>query len=110
MDDNDSKLNNQEIRILPADAPRDIKLGWKVYEYMGAKIYKDIASKAPLLKYDDIQKGDEIYAYGVKAIVKEGYATSGHYVFTLEYDKDDRHCWVCIGIGNMRGLEKLQLK
>jgi len=34
---------------------------------------------------------------------------SGHTVYILEYDTDDRHCWVCIGSGNLAALKRIHL-
>lgn len=107
----------QDIEILPADAPKDMKIGWYTQTYMGCEVYKDLETKQPLLSYNDIQPGDVIYA----AFITGGYAKvtvkdkktgeTDSNLYMLDFDTDDRHCWTCGGIVNKKLLSfNIELK
>lgn len=36
-------------------------------------------------------------------------AVSGDTIYALDFGKDDRNCWVCIGSANLRAVRKLEL-
>ena len=101
----------QDIELLPADDPKDMKLGWVIEEVCGAEVYKDAAQSTLLINYGDIQVGDEVYvcfmdgAYRKAVVNAAGLAETEYNIYILEFDKDSRHCWSCSSIMNKKALE-----
>lgn len=97
-----------DIEVLPADKAEPLKLNWIIKEYIGTEIYK-FGTENPIINKDDLKVGDEVDCWGCKAkVIGLSYAISesGDTEFMLSFDRDDRHCWVCDGIINMRGITK----
>jgi len=90
----------------------DLEIGWIAREYMGQEIMN--LSKEKLTKKEDLIADEEILIPSLTGIVKakvvkkeeQTYAESDNFLFILEFDIDDRHCWVCSGIVNKKCLEK----
>ena len=118
----------QDIEVLPADPPNKLKLGWTVREYIGPKIIGESGMKKlkdgqnydeeDILKSKtDIYGGREIYTLGLYGWIKghviaheDGRFTfeSGGLIGILNFDEDDRHCWVCGGFINKKCIGKLK--
>jgi len=103
-------------------------LNFVVKEYIGAEVYlKDEERGLVVAKnYEDLQEGTEIFVPALfggyykllildiddtkkvagAASTKEETGTAA----TLEYDKDDRHCWVANGIFNMDAMKRLDFR
>lgn len=113
-----------EVTVIPADEPKRLTLGWTVQEYNGVEVYK-IDRKAirvieeQLVHQHDIQEGVELAVpslmggYHAMKVTRDGYgklfAESAGLVAILEFAKDDRQCWICIGLVNTRGLKGLSI-
>jgi len=99
----------QPIEIIETE-PKEIKLNWKCYEYIGTTVWKVGAEHIALTKEDDIKVGDKIHCYPTIMVVAKDenrlYAENDKYIAILEFAKDDRKCWVCGGIINKRGIAK----
>jgi len=115
---NEKILSHQDLTVLHADEPKQLKIGFTIKEYLGAPICKPNAVEVLLTKKDDIHVGVTIWVPGLTGWLEvtvqqdgEGhlYGESGKLVAFLEFDQDDRHCWVQTGIANTRGLERLTL-
>ena len=94
------------------------ELGFTCREYMGTEIYKPGDMETRLTKKDDVKAGVTVlvpglgHAWWLMIVKEEGGVLYGHadkMMAVLEYDQDDRHCWVCGGLINTRGLQKLTL-
>jgi hypothetical protein len=88
------------------EQPKTLKLDWVIQEYLGCEIRKTNDPDAAITTLLDIQLGEEILAptpFGfIEATIislegKNGEAETRNYSFVLEFDGDDRHCWVCVG-------------
>ena len=87
--------------VLGPDDPKKSLLGFSVFERNGTTVRKPGSSEA-LLRLEDIQPGDELLVLMftgkvlMTAVLVDGvlWAESGRTLANLEYDKDDRHCWV----------------
>lgn len=118
-------LSRTEISVLPADQDRP-KLGFTIREYLGSPVYKRYSSpdirintENTLKDREDVQEGDKLaipWLTGgyVLMTVKRGedgelYAQGSHHMAALGFDEDDRHCWTCCGLANLRGVERLAL-
>ncbi len=105
-----------EITILPADPPDSRKLGFTVWEYLGAEIRKTLDGPALLLE-SDVQVGDVVLVPGVSGyhemmVRKDGdqfYAEThdGRWYSPLNFAEDDRGSWVSLGMINARGIRSL---
>ena len=97
-------------------------LNFRVYEYCGCEVIKRVTwfLKRPvyLFKKTDLKPGDRVILwYGCecekRAVVVERngclYAESGDTCHSLQFDIDDRHCWVSIGAINKNDLESIKL-
>jgi hypothetical protein len=111
---------HQEIEVLPANNAKQLKLSWTVREYIGSEIYKFDSDqqiiKEPLIYKDDLQIGMVVavptfFGYAKTIIDKNFQATSegGKWTYILEFDKDDRHCWICSGSINLASIKKLKI-
>lgn len=109
---------SDDPRVLPADAPRELTLGWVVKEYLGAEIYRPNDTDTPLTSRDDVKLGDEVWVPVIGGyfamIVKQLddgrlYADSDWLSAYLEFGGDDRGSWCSVGVVNKRGLEKLRI-
>ena len=116
--DDEKILSHQDLTVLPADEPKQLKIGFTIKEYLGSPICKPNAVDVLLMKKDDIHVGDTIWAPGLggwlEVTVQQDenghlYGASGKLVAFLEFDQDDRHCWIQTGIANTRALERLTL-
>lgn len=102
-------MTRKDIAILPADEPRDTKIGWTVKEYNGVPIFKSGAYDVYLNNKDDIKEGDKIIVNNHLMEVKtddqgELQGHSERWLSLLEFSKDDRHCWISTCMINKRGL------
>jgi hypothetical protein len=118
----------QELEVIPADEPKQLKLGWVIREHIGPEVYLWDSDNQPwphmLRKEGDLKEGDRIcfdwedkgWSYEVKRDehdVLYGISHSGQISCALRFDVDDRHCWVAVGFINLRGVRrarKLQLE
>jgi hypothetical protein len=108
-----------ELEVIPED-PNRPKLNWIVKDYVGHEVYRyshgRVWTKATLTNRDDLKPGDQIATvallggYLLLTVVKDNdgelYGDSDNTIGMLEFDKDDRHCWVCTGHINKRGLAR----
>jgi hypothetical protein len=104
----------QPLIVVSADEPRPRTLGWTVREYIGSEITRP-NSEEPLLLESDIKEGDTIWVQGLwgtcEMVVQQGCrsALASQTLAILEFDQDDRHCWVSAGMVNTRGLKRTDL-
>lgn len=76
-----------------------------------------------LTSFDDLKVGDLVLALGMTGwnVVKidelrperkngSALTPEGKTLYMLQFDNDDRHCWACIGSGNLIGLQRLHLQ
>jgi hypothetical protein len=99
-----------DLEVLPADEIRPSTVNWTIKEYTGTEVFR-FGTEITLTNKDDLKIGDEIDCWGCRAMVISlesnlEHAESDHSLFTLEFDKDDRHCWVCDGVINKRGIAR----
>jgi hypothetical protein len=110
-----------DLTVLPADTPSK-PIGFVCYEYNGAEIMLLVNGKldeTPLTRREDLWVGRAIIAPtlvgNLEAIVAarpDGtlYWRAGeHTIGGLEFDADDRHCWVTTYAANMRASKKLTM-
>ena len=100
-------LCRTEIEVLPADDPKQIKLGFVIREYNGTTVYLAAdETESPIQTMDGIQIGDHIMVVTLigtfHMIVLElkgdtGYACTtepnNRFYAHLEFGKDERQCW-----------------
>jgi hypothetical protein len=89
-----------------------LKLNWTVKEYIGSEVYHKLQPDTSLFNENDLKDGDEIICFSWYFTVKkytngELYGQNKQLTAILEFAKDDRKCWVCSGIINMRAVKKL---
>lgn len=85
-------------------------------EYHGTEVFKEGADDVPLTKKEDIQPGDKLIVttlvgrYLMTAVLEEGelHADNEGLIADLQYDIDDRHCWVSTYGVNKRALSKVR--
>lgn len=103
----------QDIEVIPTN-PNSIKIGFPIEIYAGCEVFGDAEHTIRLTKYEDIYPGREVYLSWNEndktplTVDKDKNLSSGHVVYSLEFDEDDRHCWVNSMVMNMRGLKKLE--
>jgi len=106
--------------VLCPDEPRET-LGWTVREYNGSEVYRfDVLNQVlevPLTGKDDIKPGMALAVPGLmggyhKMTVSDDCtgANNENLYASLEFNSDDRECWTCTGLINLKGVEKLSLK
>ena len=109
-----------ELEILPADEPKQLKIGWTVKEYIGGEIFKLDANgqmiTEPLTNKTDLIPGMIVAAPTLFGYVNttidvdqygEVFGTSGGLYIMLSFGEDDRKCWVSSGAINMKAIKKL---
>ncbi|HMC00494.1 MAG TPA: hypothetical protein VKN14_05600 [Flavobacteriaceae bacterium] len=93
------------------------KIKFCVREYIGAEILP-ISSEGqiinePIKNENGILIDMEVSAWGMTFIVKNNengfYLYSPNLMGIIEFNKDDRECYVCTGLINKKGLKKLTL-
>lgn len=110
---------NQEIEVVENKNKENI--GWSCKCYSGSEIYKlDENNKIieiPLTNKDDLIKGLKIavpnifgtYNIMIAESKSSAKTESKEMGASLEFDKDDRHCWVSTCTMNLRGVRKTQI-
>ena len=115
-----------EVTVLSADEVNQAKLGWTVREYNGTEVFpynpddhppgevnrdklQAITTKEGLKIGDTILVPGMMGGYHVMTVTEARIAKDGHTAAFLEFSQDDRACWVCTGMANMRGISKLNL-
>lgn len=113
-----------ELTVIPADDPQQRTLGWKVTERDGVTLFKFDAEggidKRPLTNQDDVQPGvrlavASLFGGFIPMTVEQDKETEGlvarggNLLAILRFAEDDRACWTCVGMINMRGLKKLSV-
>jgi len=103
----------------------DLTLGWTIKEYHGSPVYKrqpdgSVDTETTFKNLDDLKEGDELAIPWLtggyvlmtvqRGVYGEVFAQGQPHIAVLEFDKDDRHCWTCGGIVNLRGLERLEIQ
>ncbi len=117
-------MPDSDIIVLPADDPTNKKIGFTVREYLGCEVFKPLVEGGPtelmpLTKEEDIKSGDVILVPGLvggyywMTVEKDtcgGFrGRSEKLIALLEFAQDDRMAWVCGGLINTRGIEKLEI-
>jgi len=99
-----------ELTVLPADDPNNLKLGFGIQCYSGIEIHPVIngdVQKESIKDENGLYDGMNVEAWGVVWTVRfdkdgspylDSLKTSGF----LEFNIDDRECWVCGGLINKR--------
>ena len=103
-----------EKSVISAPKP----LNFKITEFLGVELFK----KIPLNQEDrclvgkDLKVGNVVFIPGLVSgwlemvvISKDGvlHLENNNLYGTLEFDKDDRHCWICTGLINRKCSESL---
>jgi len=99
------------------DKPDEIKLAWTVEEQLGVEICKPGSTQTRLGRFD-LCEGDEVLVpglmggYHVMTVTRDQYgevsAKGEQLMAALEFDEDrGAGAWVCVGLINLRGIEKL---
>jgi hypothetical protein len=98
---------------IPTDVDKPPEIKWKIREYIGTEVYRtqqDFDEGKPMI--DPPAVGEEIivptptgWAW---ATYRGDRADTDNYTWRLEFDKDDRHCWVAAGCINKKCLEKMK--
>jgi len=109
----------QDIEVLPADEPKQMKLGWTIFEQSGGSIYlANDLSENPISTRDGIKIGDEIIVPTLFGDIQmtvtelndnEGTADSGYTLGLLEFGIDSRNCWTSSSAINKKCLNKLKV-
>jgi len=120
-----------EVTSLGPDDPNQKPIGFTVREYQGVEISKYDPNRVylygdkgwdlePITEETALQPGEQILVPGptgglvVMTVEKDTYGVlsgkSDQLSALLEFGKDDRHAWVCIGLVNLRGIERLKLE
>lgn len=122
-----------ELTVLPADDPSKREIGLVIRERNGVEIHKFEEGRkyerdedgrwkdlAPITEEGDLRAGDKILVPGlmgelfVMSVEADKYgaltARGEHLSAVLEFGKDDRHAWVCVGLINLRGLQRLEIR
>jgi len=85
-------------------APEKKKISMYVYEFEGCEIVK-VSDNSIYTKREDLKVGDYVDVGGGRGTIKEKdgelYFDCGSAHGTLEFDKDQRHCWVCSCLCNV---------
>lgn len=124
-----------KIEVLEADGGKK-EIKWKCYEYIGVEVYgappglslEEVQSTAnwpegfelkPILERDAIDEGSVIIipglfggicAYRVERMPDGNLCgMSGKMFAAIEFGEDDRNCWVCVGMGNLAAIQRLEL-
>lgn len=102
----------QDITVLPADDPAKLRLGWVIHERLGIEILpfdplvstiEDLERLQPITQEDGIKEGDQIFVHSIsgwavatvaRTDTRPFYAETECNEYVLEFDRDDRHCWV----------------
>lgn len=111
-----------EQTVMTLKAPKPFHLNFVIKEYIGPEVYlKDENGLHVALALEDLKEGTEIFVPALfggyyRMTVKDvrdktagacsGPNETGTGAF-LEYDKDDRHCWVASGVFNLDAMKKL---
>lgn len=85
----------EDVTITPSE---NKKIDMYVYEFEGCELIK-VSDNSIYTKREDLKVFDKVSAGGWHGIIKahndELYIDCGSAHGTLEFDKDERHCWVC---------------
>lgn len=96
-------------------------VGFACTIYQGSEVYlikEDQPVQEPILEKDGLKDGDSVlcpslmgYFKATVSISEDGTvsASNGNQAGFLEFDKDDRHCWICSSTFNLKGILKLNL-
>ena len=123
---NENKIPaKQELTVMSTDNPNDRKLGFTIRERMGVSIYKAPENYQNGFKEDKLETitdpnglehGQLIFipglmgGYHVMTVEKDSSgavsARDEKTMAVLEFEPDDRNCWICGGLINLRGLER----
>lgn len=106
------------------------EIKWTVREYQGTEVFRynaadhpnglDSSKLIPVRQKDGIVEGDHILVAALTGgyhLMKVDPSESGESLYgvgdklmaVLEFGRDDRECWVCSGLINLRGVEKLRI-
>lgn len=83
-------------------------------EYVGHELLR-VGSKEPIKAFNDLGIGEiyngwcglKVESFDVKNQTATAYNLDGTHLCFLEFDKDDRHCWVHTGTANIKALKNL---
>lgn len=90
-----------------------------ISEYLGCEITKPGLDGAPLLKLEDISKGDEVLIRGfsnywsARITSVEGntaVAEGDEILSSLAFAQDDRKAWVSTGVVNVKAISRIDFK
>lgn len=106
-----------ELIILSADDPKQLKLGLTMTCYSGVEIHPILdgeVQKEIIKDENGLHEGMKVEAWGgVWTVI---FDTNGPYLDSprtrgmLEFNQDDRECWVCGGLINKRCIKGLVKK
>jgi len=91
---------------------------WKVREFMGCEVYRTPEDlKAGKTVTDSLKEGEQLmcpalngWMWGTVQGDEHGFfCKNDNYIWPLEFNKDDRHCWIAAGMINKKCLAKLKL-
>lgn len=100
------------------------KLNFIINEYLGPEVFKfksdgSVNVENTLQNYNDIHIDDKIaipiltnnYITMIVNIDENGkfYGKCSNHLAVLEFNTDNRHCWICMGLVNIKSIEKLEM-
>lgn len=117
------------MTILGPDDPGKRKIGFTMCERNGVKIYPydsvghlsgiDPGRLWPILAEDGLREGTKVLVpglmggYHVMTVERDEHgvlsAKDEHLTAILKYGEDERGCWTCVALMNLRGVAKLDL-
>lgn len=116
----------QELKVLTEDKDTSKSIGWTFKEYSGCEVHhyvegcKDPDELPAITTKEGINVGDKLFiralfgwcAPTLSEKISEGlyYAEDTCNIFSLEFDNDDRHCWVCPGAMNKKAIQKVKVR
>lgn len=106
-----------DVTVLPADDPDQKPIGFSVNMRHGVEVYRFASDgsvdETPLRGYEDITDGTKLAVLGfsggfhpmtVERSVSGFTASNENLSAILQFDTDDRHCWITTGLVNMRAI------
>mgnify|MGYP001576680460 CR=1 FL=1 len=117
-----------EATLIPSDTSGSHLLNWTVQQLSGVEIHlfdpkvtehKAICNLPLIVEENGIKVGDKIFVplllggWSIATIERKDvdhcWAEGEYNMFTLEFGKDVRKCWVCSCIINRKGIERIEI-
>lgn len=119
MEDYLGKLKVYTAETTLVDPAKKLRLDWTLKEYSGCKALKP-GTKETFKNLGDLVVGTEFEFFGffgetihmpiIAVNGKKADADNGSWGAFLEFDTDDRHCWVVCGAYDSQAMKKISFK